>query len=361
MSYDAAVIGGGVIGLSCAYRLARNGKKVVVLERGTIREGASWASGGMIRPVTEFEGNRAFFDLCCESARMYPGFVKEVERDSGIAVEYDATGSILVASNKDEEFQLLEKYQFAKSNGIAARILSEGEARRKEPELNMPLRIALYMPSDNQVNNRLLLKALKAAAERNGAAIIEHCHVTSILSSGGRHELVAKQGSFACEHLIHCEGAWAAEHAGAAVKPIRGQMIRFSIKGIAIKHIISHHPIYLIPRKDATLVAGSTVEDVGFDARVTETAMQHLYEQAIALIPALAECTVVERWAGLRPLSATGIPYIGTIREHEHLAAGHYRNGILLAPITAKIIAEAVITGKQHPSFSPMHLEQVMA
>ena len=329
-TFDAVIVGCGIIGLSIALALKQRGKKVIVIDRGT--QEASWAAGGMLRPLTESESPE-FLSLCLESAALYPAYVKEVERLSGMDVEYDTTGSLLFALNEQEWTELKQKHALAQQQGIASRLLDEQAAQKREPALGR-VTGALFMPSDVQLNNQKLMEALNT--------ILKNEIVVGDVKKIGEHSVETERESFTADAVIVCAGAWTDALVPLGVAPRLGEMVRCRMAK-TLRHIISRHPTYLIPRKDGTLIIGSTVKDEGFEKRVSARSVEKLREDADLLVPRIKGWPLVETWAGFRPYREQGL-MIGK-RDGVYVAAGHFRNGILLAPVTAKIISEAICDG----------------
>lgn len=351
---EYAIVGGGVIGLSVAYALAKAGKKAVVLERGEVGMEATWASGGMLRPITEFGGNKQFLKLCLDSLSLYKEFVDDLEQETGVDIEYNDRGNILVAMREEELKRLDEKYSIARSLGIKAKLLNCEQAQQAEPGLSACAG-ALLMPCDHMLNNRTLAEALTLGLQKRGIPVFEQCRVTSLLEEGEVVKGVAVGQKIVRAKAVICTcGSWADELIpGLGVVPIRGQMIRYALDGLEVHHVISNHPFYLIPRKDGTLVVGSTVEPVGFKKEVTPEGIAHLKGGAEVLLPALQGKKIVEQWAGFRPKSSDEFPFIGAVREGLYVATGHFRNGILLAPITAKLMLDYLEGKDELRAFSP--------
>ena len=352
---DALVMGGGCIGLSVANELAKHGQKVIVIEKDAIGHEATWASGGMIRSFTEDVDNEEFLELCIESQHLYPDFVAEIEKDSGLNLEFRTEGGILPAFTADEEAALKIKCAIARRHGSQAKMMVRAEMLGIEPQLSAQAISGLFMPSDHQINNRKLALGLGQALLKRNGKILEHTTIRSILRDGDRTTgVMTNKGPVYAQNVINCMGAWTSSLIPeVTVKPIKGQMLRVETRDEVIHHIISWHPYYLIPRMGNTIIVGSTVEDVGYDKEVTEDAFESLKRSFAKLLPGVRDYKIVERWAGLRPKSEDTFPVIGKIREGLYIAGGHFRNGILLAPVTARLLALQIRTGMEDQRFSP--------
>ncbi len=338
------IAGAGVIGLAIARELALRGKKVLLVDKGKAGAQASYASGGMIRPITECEHNQEYLDSCMKSSEMYKQYAEDLKTETGVDIEYRVSGHIKVAMTAEDEEYLKKKYETARKNGVAAELLSKQDVKQRIPFFSDAIRMGLYLPNEHQVNNRKLVDALLIAVKKNGVILREDMEVadlSTLLDS--------------CSVVINCAGAWASSLSSQiSVKPIRGQMIRFDVSSLDdLGYIISHHPLYLIPRNDKTLVVGSTVEDVGFDSGVSKEGMSMLKSKAIAVLPELANCPIIESWAGLRPKGEDYVPLIGKLSDRVFCATGHYRNGILLAPLTAQLAADVIIDDTETGIFDP--------
>jgi glycine oxidase len=350
---ETLIIGGGVIGLSIARELKRRGvDKVMVLERGRVGRGASWAAAGILAPQVEADTDDKFFRLCFESNRMYPDLAAELLDETGIDVELARHGTLYLAFDADDEKEFDHRFAWQTAAGLNLERLDPSHAKALEPDVSGSAIGGLYFPNDGQVENRKLVGALGASAKLLGVDIREGIEVQSVLSDQGKVRGVATtQGRIPADRVLITTGAWTSHiELGEArlpveVKPIRGQMICYRPHEVAIRHVIYSRRGYLVPRADGRLLAGATAEDVGFDSGVTDEALRSLQNVAVEIAPGLGSIGVTDHWAGLRPYSVGGSPFIGPVKEVEGLfaAVGHFRNGILLTPITARMIADAVL------------------
>lgn len=350
MNSEVLVIGGGVIGLSIARSLHKKGfGKITLVERDICGMGATNAAAGMLAPRSEATKDDAFFRFCSASRDAYPQFAAELFDETGIDVELDRTGTLHPAFT-EEDSRLIRTYADWQSKaGINPELLSAVETLAAEPELSPTVRESLFYPDDWQVENRKLAAALKKYAEINSITIRENTPVDRINIENGKAVGAVSGGErFDADNTIIATGAWTSfirfqsEPSPIAIEPVRGQMICYRPAEKLFRHVIFSERGYMVPRRDGRLLVGATVEHCGFDDSVTKAALIALRRAAAAIAPKLADEAIVEEWAGLRPEAADGRPVIGAIPGIENLfaATGHFRNGILLAPATADVIAE---------------------
>jgi glycine oxidase len=362
---DAVVIGAGVIGCAVAWRLGQAGMRVVVVERGRVGAEASHAAGGMLAPLAEAERRDDFFNLAVAGLAIYADFARELKASSGVDVEYRDEGTLYLALTEEDEEELERRRLWQCETGLNVKLLSAGCALKLEPLLNRTLRFALKYPGDHQVDNRRLATALQTAARNAGVNILTHTEARKLLteSVAGRSRIsgvatargeifsrtvVIAAGSWSS--LLRCDGARRFE-----VEPVRGQMVAIEMPAPAARHVLYSRRGYLVPRLSGYLIAGSTTERVGYDKRVTAGGMASIIKNAIEIAPCVANQAVVETWAGLRPRAPDDLPILGADPRVEGLiyATGHYRNGILLAPITAQAISELVVKGASSVNLAP--------
>jgi glycine oxidase len=350
------VIGAGVIGLGIAWRLAQAGCAVTVYDRGEAGHGASWAAAGMLAAAVETEpGEEKLLPLCLESQRLWPDFAREVEAAAGVSPEYRDEGTLVVALNRDDAATLRHSYEFQKGLGLDLHWLTAAEARQREPHLKPGIAAAVWSPRDHQVENRLLGRALAVAASRAGVELIEHCAVREILCAGGRARGVASErGRDDADVVVLAAGAWSREIDGIPprqrppVRPIKGQMLALQMDPAAplIRHVLWLPRAYLAPRLDGRLVIGATVEERGFDPRLTAGGILALLDGAWRALPAIEELPIAETWVGFRPGSRDDAPMLGPSGiDRLVIATGHHRNGILLTPVTAAVVSAYILSG----------------
>ena len=342
------MIGAGVIGLSIARKLRLLGAgDIAVVDRGRCGSESSWAAAGMLAPNAETHEEGAFFRFCTASNALYPEFAAQLLEETGVDIELDRTGTLFLSFGEDDDRLISEKYDWQRGAGIAVERLSAEEVRNFEPEVSSSVRGGLYYQNDWQVENRKLAQALHRSCELGGVSIYEGVVATGLLADGDKVVGVrTSRGDFGASTVIVANGAWACGLlGGSAIKPIRGQMISLGGKTArALRPVIYSSRGYVVPRADGRVLVGATVEDVGYRKVVLPEAIEHLREAALEIAPSLGNFDIKEAWAGLRPFSADGLPVIGWVpgREGLFVATGHFRNGILLAPITAEIVADAM-------------------
>lgn len=344
---DVIVIGGGVIGLAIARALARDGLRVTVFERNARPGGeASWAAAGMLAPQAEAEAPGPLFDLCLKSRALYPDFAAALWEETRIDIELCPAGTLLVAAQPDDVESLHAKLAWQTAAGCHAEWLSAADVQNLEPVVKS--HGALYLPDDWQVENRRLTQALIAAVA--AAQVMIHCHsdgVTLCIEKGRVVGVELRDERWSAPVVINAAGSWAAQMSATllglparVIRPIRGQMLALQMPvALRLRHVIRTPQVYLVPRRDQRLIVGATVEDVGYEKAVTAGGLFSLLSGVLMTAPPLAAASLVETWAGLRPLATDHLPLIGeTPLPGLWCATGHYRNGILLTPITAEII-----------------------
>jgi len=354
-----AVIGGGVIGLAIGWRLAQAGCPVTVWERGEPGRGASWAAAGMLAAAIETEPTEeALSYLGRWSQSLWPDFVRELEAASGMTVGYDATGTLACAFTRDQAARLRQALAVQLRAGCELEWLSARAARELEPALSPNLVAAVLSPKDHQVDNRRLGPALVRAFERAGGVLRSGIEPT--VAPG--HGVVADGALHPADATVIAAGAWSRnvgglpEAARPRVRPIKGQMLAVRMPKAAplIRHVVWGGSCYLIPRGDGRLIVGATTEERGFDTSLTVGGVLGLLDDAWRTLPAIEELPIDELWTGFRPGSPDDMPILGpTPVSGVILATGHHRNGILLTPATAALIAELVLTDRVPNRMAP--------
>ncbi len=363
---DIVVVGGGLIGLSIAFELAERGAVVRVYERGEPGHGASWAGAGMLAPYAEHIDDEALLELCRVSLERYPAFVDRVVEASDVRVDLALDG-IIEAAFTAERLAALEAFCAALSaRGVKAELLDRHGALLAEPALGKHVVGALLVAEQGYVDNRRLGRALLAACAARGVTV--HAPVRELAIECDQRRILGVRTEFGfapASCVINAAGAWAAGVPGLPVAaqlpvtPVKGQMLALAAPSGFLHRATWVPGAYLVPRTDGRLLVGATVEDAGFDERVTANAVRRLLDAALDAAPSLGAFTVTETWAGLRPATPDGRPFIGPTAIDGLLAAtGHYRNGILLAPVTAELIASFVETGDATSiaAFSPLRM-----
>jgi glycine oxidase len=360
---DAVVVGGGVIGLGIAWRATQAGMTVTVVDEAPGR-GASWAAAGMLAPVTELHyGEDELLALNLASAARWPGFAAEVEEASGQPVGYRPGGTLAVARDADDIAALEDLYRFQLRCGLDVQRLRSRECRQLEPGLHPSIRGGVLAAGDHQVDNRALVLALLGACERAGVRMLagrvaelatQADRVTGVVLAGGE--------AHSAGTVVLAAGCWSGRLGGLAaealvpVRPVKGQLLY--LRGPADRPLCSGNvrglEVYVVPRGDGRVVVGATVEEQGFDTTVTAGAVHDLLRAALELLPDTAELELLETVVGLRPGSPDNAPMLGPAGpEGLVVATGHYRNGILLTPVTADAIAELLATGRVPEAIAP--------
>ena len=365
-----AIIGAGVIGLGVAWRLAARDASVAVFDKGAAGAGASHAAAGMLAACAEAEpGEQALIALGRESQARWPAFAAELQQVSGIDVGLRREGTLVLALTADDQARLLHQLTFQLKLGLPLRWISAAETRGREPHLAGKLTSAVFSPEDHQVNNRMLVAALRIAVETAGVNISEHRPVRAISSNGQRVDgIVLDDGSkVAADVVVLAAGAWSRSIDGLEpemrppVRPIKGQMLALRMDRAAplLSHVIWAPGVYLVPRRDGRLLVGATVEEKGYDMSLTAGGMLALLEAAWRTVPAVEELPIEEMWVGHRPGSRDDAPILGPgPRAGLVYATGHHRNGILLAPVTVDAIARFVLDGVIETSIRAFGIER---
>lgn len=350
---DVVVVGGGVIGLAVAWRAAGRGMRVLVLERERPGAGTSRVAAGMIAPIAEARpAEEPLLELGLRSARLFGGFVAELEAVTGHDVGYTLCGTLLVARDEDEARSLDRELALRERLGLAARRLRPTAARRLEPALTPALRLALDIPDDHAVDPRRLTVALAAAIRAAGGEVREGCTVTGVTMRAGRAGVVTLAGgeAIAASAVVLAPGPWVEDlrlPAPIAFRPVKGQILRLhdpAGPGL-LSRVVRMGSSYVVPRGDGRYVIGATSEERGFDTTVTAGGVFELLRDASELVPGVSEFVLDECAAGLRPGTSDNLPVLGPADVPGlHWAAGHGRGGILLAPVTAELVC-AGLTG----------------
>lgn len=351
------MIGAGIIGCAIAHALARRGAAVRVFDARAIGAGATQASAGVLAPYIESPSPGPLLDLAVRSLSMYDSFISAVRQDSGIDVEYRLTGTLEVLADQDAAASVREHLQ------AGAEWLDAAAAIGLEPALPPTIHAAILTRAHGYVVAPQLTEALTWAALRHGTEMETGRRVAGVCARGEQIEIRAEDGAtWVAPFVVIAAGSWASQlglsdRAAAAVRPIRGQIIRLAWPGRPPRHVLWGPDCYVVPWMDGSVLVGATVEDVGFDERTTAAGVRDLLDAVCELLPAAWGATFREARVGLRPATSDGLPIIGPSVAVPGIiyATGHYRNGILLAPVTAKLVADLILDSRSDPALRFFH------
>ena len=344
---DFLIIGGGVIGMMTALQLADAGQQVTLVERGECGKEASWAGGGIVSPLYPWRYDAAISQLSRWSEGVYPSLSLRLLEETGIDPEYRQKG--LLYLNVDDADKAL---RWARQLGKPLERVGADFVHTKEPGVAIAGDSALWMPTLGSVRNPRLAKALKARLTAMPQVTLrEQCEVSGLLQKEGNVEgVMTAQGPITAGRIIVCGGAWTAQllaqlNVQLPVRPVKGQMIAYQAPKGLVQRVVLKDGRYIIPRADGLLLVGSTLEEAGFDKTTDAAALASLKHSAEAILPALATCPIAHQWAGLRPGSPAGVPFIGALQEWPNvfINAGHYRNGLVLAPASTHLLADQLL------------------
>jgi len=359
------IIGGGIIGLSIAWRLIGIGKKVVVVDKRNLGKEASWAAAGMLSGRLDLKpSEKRLLPIFEKSHHAWPKFAKELENKSGKRIGYRKEGTLMIACDINEEQKLKNNYNFLKNNNIHVSWLSGNKIREKEPYVSNNVLSGFFSPEDHHVNNRYILDALITILKKNKNNCIfkENTEVEKIITD--KDQVIGVQTrneTIKTKEIIICSGAWTnkiknIEIKEVPIRPVKGQMVCLKMpKNISLlKHILWRENVYLVPRDNSDLIIGATEEEMGFDKSLTAGGIYNLLKIAREVLPAIENLSIVESWAGLRPATRDEAPIIGPSKKIKGLiyATGHHRNGILLAPLTSNVIKNYYLNGKIENDFN---------
>jgi len=359
------IIGGGIIGLSIAWRLIGIGKKVVVVDKRNLGKEASWAAAGMLSGRLDLKpSEKQLLPIFEKSHHAWPKFAKELENKSGKRIGYRKEGTLMIACDINEEQKLKNNYNFLKNNNIHVSWLSGNKIREKEPYVSNNVLSGFFSPEDHHVNNRYILDALITILKKNKNNCIfkENTEVEKIITD--KDQVIGVQTrneTIKTKEIIICSGAWTnkiknIEIKEVPIRPVKGQMVCLKMpKNISLlKHILWRENVYLVPRDNSDLIIGATEEEMGFDKSLTAGGIYNLLKIAREVLPAIENLSIVESWAGLRPATRDEAPIIGPSKKIKGLiyATGHHRNGILLAPLTSNVIKNYYLNGKIENDFN---------
>lgn len=360
MKYHVAIIGGGIVGCATAYYLAKQGASVVLLEKGRIGGQATGASAGMLAPVAEAKRPGAFLDLVVGALRDYPSAVSEVESASGISTGYNQRSILRVAFNAEDESKFalaLPMYELAH---LPYKRLDGAAAGDEEPALGDGVVSAILSPEEGQVLPRQLVQSFRHAAGLLGAEFREDAEVTSIAPGIGGVSVDLIDGTVQAERVVIAAGAWSSRFGAALgtaipVFPVRGQIAAIKGLPIPVRHVLYSYGGYAVPWPDGRLLVGATQEEAGYAPHTTVEGIQQILSGGRRLVPSVSEGEIDDLRAGLRPGSPDTMPYLGPAQGHDKVwvATGHYRNGVLLGPFTARLLAESMADGRISDALKP--------
>ncbi|HCT99050.1 MAG TPA: glycine oxidase ThiO [Methylococcaceae bacterium] len=345
---DITIIGGGVMGLLTAREFLNAGASVTLLEKNACGQEASWAGGGILLPLYPWRQSPAISDLVMASLTLYPTLAKQLYSDTGIDCEWTQSGLLMTQMAHDEETLA---HQWADKYDICVQTPQSSDFA----PLNITPQHPLLLPEIAQIRNPRLLDALKADVLKKGLHLVEHCEITHFtLEHQKLHDIHTSHGKFPVHEVILTAGAWTRSIfqqcligviEAPEIYPAKGQMLIFEAPPETLKHIVLHGEHYLIPRRDGKILVGSTVEYHVFHKDVTVEAHESLFNFASHLLPSLNTAPMIKHWAGLRPATEDGVPYIGRHPEITNLSlnAGHFRNGLTMAPASAQLLADIIL------------------
>lgn len=359
---DVAIIGGGAVGCAIAYYLAKAGVETTVFEKEPSGGHTSAAAAGMLAPISEATQDDPFFHLGYRSLLLYPDLAAQLKEEAGIDIMYTESGILRVALGDEEAKHLQAQAKAQQQRGLDVRWLDGAEARRLEPALAPEVEGAVLSPQERHISSPRLVQALARAATAAGASLRMASPVVGLLTEGKRVTGVRlHDDDVSARWVVLASGSWSGRWGRALglsmpVFPVRGQVVALQEVSQPLRHVIYSERGYLVPKADGVVLAGTTVEPgVGFDIRATAAGVSSILANAISMAPSLAQAAVRDAWAGLRPGSADGLPLLGPVADWEGviIATGHYRNGILLAPITGHLICQLITGAKPDLALDP--------
>jgi glycine oxidase len=367
LTVNVTVVGAGIIGCAVAYELVRRGARVHVVDPRTPGQGATRASAGILAPY--IEGHvPSLLTLGVRSLALYDDFIQRVTADAGVDVEYERCGTLQVAADAAETTRLATLAHHLVEARVAHRVLGRNEIREVEPQLSASLQSALLIPSHGYVVADALMRALTAAATRLGV-VFETATVTQVGGNAAGACVQTSNGRLESDAAVVAAGSWSPlipvraglevagpRHGRPAVRPVRGQILRLEVEAPVARHVLWGPGCYVVPLRDGTVLVGATVEDAGFDERATAGGVRSLLNAVTSWLPALEQAVFRAARVGLRPGTDDEVPIIGRSATMPAVvyATGHFRNGALLAPLTASLVADLVIDGHEGPGMEMM-------
>jgi glycine oxidase len=357
------VAGAGVIGCAVAHELASRGARVQIVDPRGVGEGATRASAGILAPYIEGRAP-ALLELGVHSLALYDGFIQRTQADAGIAVEYERCGTLQAALDPQEAEALAAAVRALAGAGVEHALLDGAEARRAEPALSGRTAAALVVAPHGYVAAAPLTLALAAAARARGACV-SSARVLSVEDRGGGVDVRTDRGTISADAVVVAAGSWSPQISPRPgpppVRPIRGQLVHLRAPARPASRVVWGSGCYVVPWRDGSVLVGATLEDVGFDERATASGVERLLAAAVALMPGLRESGFEQARAGLRPETPDELPIIGrsSTMPCVFYATGHYRNGVLLAPLTASLVADLVVEGRERPELAGLRPDRV--
>jgi glycine oxidase len=355
---DVVIIGGGVIGSAIALRLAQENLRVTVLDQNEPGREASGVAVGILSPQAESNGPTPFFRLADASRAIYPTFAEELRETTGMDVELRLDGVVAVAENETEDEKLAARFRWQSEAGLAVERLNAKELMELEPSLRSGLRGGIFFPNDGQVVGPRVTEAVIRAAANAGVRFESGNPAQRVRHENGKVTGVeAANGVVACAQVVNAAGAWSGFDStlpfAVPIRPARGDIV--ALRGEPVpRHVVYSHELYVVPRLDGRILLGATMEFAGFDSAVKAAGVHKLMTGCFELLPDLEGAEFDTAWAGLRPCAPDQLPILGiTPIEGLHVATGHCRNGILLAPITARVAADIITKGTSDFDLSP--------
>ena len=361
-SHDIIVIGAGIVGCAIAHELARRGASVQIVDERATGMGATQASAGILAPYIEAGEGGPLLDLTVRSLHLFDEFMARVTAESGVPVAYQRGGTLQIAFTIDEMLELRNTAARLEAQGVSAGLVDAQAARVEEPYLSEGVVGGLVVPTHGFTAPGDLTRALVAAARRHGAQVIEGSAVRRIVRATGELIVETDRGSLSGTAVVLAAGSWSSRveiegvSTRAPVRPVRGQLLHLAWKGPVLHRVTWGRGCYLVPWKDGTLLVGATVEDAGFEERTTVAGVRDLLEAACELVPHTWTAGFLGARAGLRPATSDHLPIIGasSIVPNLMYATGHYRNGVLLAPLTAQLVADAMLDNRVDPALAAL-------
>ncbi len=353
------IVGGGIIGCAAAYELTKAGCAVTVIERGTVGAEASSAAAGMVAPLGEFASG--FQELALASWKLYRDTAGELRAATGVDVEYTTTGTLYLLFTAEDVRAAEARCNAPLATELGLAVLEGPDVFEREPAISKKTRAVLFVPVDHWVNNQRLTIAYAQAASGRGVTFRLGARVTEVLLDSGRAGGVVAEGErIRADAVLIAAGAWSGELAASfgarlPVEPARGQMLALSHVPALLKHCIHGADVYLVPRPSGELLIGATLERVGFVRAVTPEGIGSLIRSALEVVPDLAGYPIIRTWSGFRPWAPDSRPILGPWPGIPglYVATAHFRNGILLAPITARVVKELIVDGKPSLDLTP--------